>query len=91
MDVDSVLFKSNLEFLSEFHPSDDRSSYDCIVECLDSPIEQQVSDPGEFYFSCSFFDSYDTEFFLHTLSPLSTLSLLLRLILLIINSRALEL
>ena len=45
MDVDSVVIKSNPNFLSESDPSIDQSSYVSIVESLEYPIEQQVNDP----------------------------------------------
>ena len=69
----------------------DWSPYVCIFESLDSPFKQQVSDPDEFDFSYEFFNSYDIEFV-----PADSISLvdfcsLLRLVLLIINPRALVL
>ena len=48
----------------------DRSSYVGLVEFLDSPFEQQVSDPDEFDFSFESFNSYDTDFSLaDSISP----------------------
>ena len=47
LDVGSVVTKSNLDFSSK----PDISSYVGLVESLDSPFEQQVSDPDEFDFS----------------------------------------
>jgi len=60
------------------------------VESFDSSFEKQVSDPDEFDFSFEFFNSCDTEFSLAD-SPLLIFAFLLRLILLIINPRALVL
>ena len=57
MDVESVLIKSNPDSLFEYDPFDDQSSYVCIVEYLDSPIEQQVSDPDDFDISSIIFMS----------------------------------
>ena len=62
MDVESIVFKSNPDSLVESDPYDNRSSYVCIVESLDSPIEEQVSDSDEFDHSCRMFNSYDVEF-----------------------------
>ena len=55
---------SNLDFLSNPDLPMDRSSYVGIFEFLDSPFEQQINDPDEFYFSYEFFNSCDTEFLL---------------------------
>ena len=54
--------KSNPDFLSKPNISMDRSSYIGIFDFLNSPFEQQVSDPDEFYFSYEFFNSCDIEF-----------------------------
>ena len=62
LDVGSILTKSNPDFLSHIDISMDWSSYVGIFEFLESPLEQQVSDPDEFYFSYEFFNSCDTEF-----------------------------
>ena len=62
LDVGLVVTKSNPNFLSKLDLAMDRSSYVGLVEFLDSPFEQQVSDPDEFDFSYEFFNSCDTEF-----------------------------
>ena len=51
LDVGLVVTKSKPDFLSKPDISMDRSSYVGIFEFLDSPFEQQVSDPYEFDFS----------------------------------------
>ena len=62
------------------------------VESFDSSSEKQVSDPDEFdFFLMNFSAPVILSLFLQTLSPLLIFSLLLRLILLIINPRALVL
>ena len=62
MDVSSVVAKYKPEFIYNPNRSDDRSSCVFLVESLDSPIAQQVSDPDEFDFYYEFFNSYDTKF-----------------------------
>ena len=64
LDVGSIVTKSNPDFLSKINIAMYQSSYVGLVEFLDSPFEQQVSDPDEFDFSYEFFNSCDTEFFL---------------------------
>ena len=54
--------KSNLDFLHKPTISMDRSSYVGLFEFLDSPLEQQFSDPNEFYFSYEFFNCCDIDF-----------------------------
>ena len=54
--------KSNPDFLSKPDIPMDRSSFVGLFEFLDSPFEQQVSDPDEFDFSYRFLNSCDTEF-----------------------------
>ena len=51
LDVGLVVTKYNPDLLSKFDLPMDRSSYVGLVEFLDSPFEQQVSDPDEFDFS----------------------------------------
>ena len=58
--VGSVVTKSNPDLPSKL----DLSSYVGLVEFLDSPFEEQVSDPDEFVFSYRFLNSYDNEFVL---------------------------
>ena len=62
MDVGSIVTKSNPDLLSNPDIPMDRSSYFGIFYFLDSPFEQQVSNPHEFDFSYEFFNSCDTEF-----------------------------
>ena len=62
LDVGLVVTKYNPDFLSKPDFPMDRSSFIGLVEFLDSPFEQQVSDPDEFDFSYEFFNSRDTEF-----------------------------
>ena len=62
LDVGLVVTKYNPYFLSKTDFPMDRSSYVGLVEFLDSPFEQQVSDPDEFDFSYEFFNSCDIEF-----------------------------
>ena len=62
LDVGSVVTKYNPDFLIKPDISMDQSSYVGIFEFLDSPFEQQVSDPDEFDFSYEFFNSCDTKF-----------------------------
>ena len=57
IDVGSIVTKYNLDFLDNPDLSIDQSSYVDIVESFDSPFEQQVNDPDEFYFSYIFFNS----------------------------------
>ena len=53
----------------------DRSSFVGLVEFLDSPFEQQVSDLDEFDFSFEFFNCRDTEFALaDSISPVDFFS-----------------
>ena len=58
LDVGSIVTKSNPDFPTK----PDLSSYVGLVESLDSPFEQQVSDPDEFDFSYEFFNSCDIDF-----------------------------
>ena len=62
LDVGSILTKSNPDFISKPDIPMDRFTYVGIFKFLDSPFEQQVSDPDEFDFSFEFFNSCDTEF-----------------------------
>ena len=62
MDVGSVVTKSNPDLFSKPDLLMGRSSYVGLFEFLDSPLEQQVSDPNEFDFSYEFFNSCNTEF-----------------------------
>ena len=62
LDVGSVVTKYNPNFLSKPNIPMDRSSYVGIFDFLDSPFEQQVSDPDEFDFSYRFLNSRDTDF-----------------------------
>ena len=61
LDVGSVVTKYNLILLSKLDLPMDRSSYVGLIESLDSPFEQQVSDPDEFDFSSRFFNTCDTD------------------------------
>ena len=62
MDVNSSVIKYNPDLLSKPNFPIDWSSFVGLVEFLDSPFKQQVSDPDEFDFSYEFFNSCDTEF-----------------------------
>ena len=57
MDIGSVVTNSNPDFLSKPDFPMDRSSFVVLVEFLDSPFKQQVSDLDEFDFSYEFFNS----------------------------------
>ena len=50
LDVGSVMTKSNLELLNKIDLSIDRSPSFGLIESLNSPFDQQVSDPDEFDF-----------------------------------------
>ena len=63
LDVGLVVTKSNPDFLSKPNFPMDQSSFVGLVEFLDTPFKQQVSDPDEFDFSYEFFNSYDIDFF----------------------------
>ena len=70
MDVSLVMTKSNPDFLHKPDLLMDRYSFVGIFEFLESPLEQQVSDPNEFDFSYEFFNSCDIEFVLVDSIPL---------------------
>ena len=50
MDVGSVVTKSNPDLLNKLDLSIDRSPSFGLIESLNSPFDQQVSDPDEFDF-----------------------------------------
>ena len=87
LDVGLVVTKSNLDLPNK----PELSSYVGLNESFDSSFEQQVSDPDEFDFSYEIFNSCDTEFVPTDSISLVYFYILLRLILFIINPRALAL
>ena len=62
LDVGSVVTKSNPDLLIKSDFPMDWYSYVGIFEFLESPFEQQVSDPDEFDFSYEIFNFCDTKF-----------------------------
>ena len=64
LDISLFVTKSNPDLIHKLDIYIDRPPYVGLVESFDSSFAQQVNDLNEFDFSCSFFDSCDTDIFL---------------------------